>query len=277
MEGKPASEIRYAFVGGGIIAAVFIERLITSGAAGADRIVATDNRAERLSALKDRFGITVSANNADAGGFADVVFIAVPPPAVPGVLNELRPCLQPDALVISLAAAVPIALMKSAAGEGVTVVRVIPNTPSQIGCGINPFCCDPMMSDSQRTKAITVLSVFGQALEIPEHLMNAATALTAVGPTYILPLLSALKREAVQQGISESDAHIAVAQMVLGTARLMLDTGREPDDLKLMIGTRTIAEDAANSVVVDAYRKAVEKVNEADRKVAQLAASGGSH
>jgi pyrroline-5-carboxylate reductase len=119
MEGKPSSEIRYAFVGGGIIATVFIERLITSGAAGADSIIATDNRAERLSALKDQFRIAVSANNADAGGFADVVFIAVPPPAVPGVLNELRPSLKPDVLVISLAAAVPIALMKSAAGESV--------------------------------------------------------------------------------------------------------------------------------------------------------------
>jgi len=275
MEAKSSTEIRYAFVGGGIIAAAFIERLITSGTAGADRIIATDNRAERLSALRERFGVAVSGNNPDAAGFADVLFIAVPPPAVRGVLNELRPCLKPDAMVISLAAAVPIALMKSAAGESAAVVRVIPNTPSQVGCGMNPFCCDPEMSDSQRAKAVQVLAVFGQALEIPEQLMNAATALTAVGPTYVFPLLSALKQEAVQQGMSESDAHVAVAQMVLGTARLMLDTGREPDDLKLMIGTRTIAEDAARSVVAEAYRKALGKVNETERKVGQFAASGG--
>jgi pyrroline-5-carboxylate reductase len=275
MNTPPLNETRFGFIGGGIIATVFIERLITSGAATSATILATDNRTARLSALKDEFGVGVSADNSDAARFADVLFVAVPPPAVGAVLAEVRSTLKPDALILSLAAAVPIQLMKNAAGER-AIVRMIPNTPSQVGCGMNPYCFDPAIPDTQRAKALQVMSVFGQTLEVPEHLMNAEAALTAVGPTYVFPLLTALESEAIQQGMSENDAHFAVAQMLLGTARLMLDTGKEPDELKMMIGTRTIAEDLARSLFSEAYRKALDKVNETERKVLQMAASAAS-
>ena len=141
------------FVGGGIIAAVFIERLLASGSASAERIVATDSRDERLTMLSEQFGIAVTANNADAGTFADVLFIAVPPPAVPAVLAELKPTLRPGSVVISLAAAVPISLMRNSLGDKAALVRVIPNTPSQVGFGMNPYCCEPGTSEAQRFRA----------------------------------------------------------------------------------------------------------------------------
>ena len=105
--------------------------------------------------------------------------------------------------------------------------------------------------------------------------MNTATALTAVGPTYLFPLLTALKREAVQRGLSDTDAHFAVAHMVLGTAELMLATGKEPNVLKLMIGTRTISEDAADSVVAQAYTLAIDKVDALQAKMAAATSSAG--
>ena len=105
--------------------------------------------------------------------------------------------------------------------------------------------------------------------------MNTATALTAVGPTYLFPLLTALKREAVERGFSDTDARFAVAHVVLGTAQLMLATGKEPDALKLMIGTRTISEDATDSVVAQAYGLALDKINGLQAKVALATSSAG--
>ena len=217
--------------------------------------------------LSEQFGIPVTANNADAASFADVLFIAVPPPAVPAVLAELKPTLRPGSIVISLAAAVPISLMRNSLGDKAALIRVIPNTPSQVGFGMNPYCFEPGTSEAQRLTAKEILAIFGQALEIPENLMNTATALTAVGPTYLFPLLTALKREAVERGLSDTDAHFAVAHLVAGTAQLMLATGKEPNVLKLMIGTRTISEDAADSVVAEAYRLALDKVEALQAKM----------
>ena len=92
--------------------------------------------------LSEQFGIAVTANNADAARFADVLFVAVPPPAVAAVLEELKPTLRPGSVVISLAAAVPISLMRNSLGDKAALIRVIPNTPSQVGFGMNPYCCE---------------------------------------------------------------------------------------------------------------------------------------
>ena len=261
---------RYAFLGGGILAGVFIERLIKGGGAPPENILATDVRPERLEELRSRFGVRVTPNNCEGAEFGDVIFLAVRPNAVKPVLNEVRAKLGPTALVVSLAAAIPTSLIEEAIGRRAGVVRVIPNTPSLIGCGMNPHCLGKHLQPGHIAFVDELLSLFGATVRVDEQLMNAATALTAVGPTYVFPVIKAMKDTATRLGLSEREAQTAAAQTILGAARLVLETGKDPDALKMMIGTRTLKEDEAQTLFSSAVETAFEKISASERKLTAI-------
>jgi pyrroline-5-carboxylate reductase len=260
---------KYAFLGGGIIAGVFIERLLRGGGLPVGNLLATDIRPERLEELKSRFGVRVSPDNGEGAEFGDVVFLAVPPNAVKPVLTDVREKLRPRVLVVSLAAAIPTSLMEEAVGQPVGVVRVIPNTPSLIGRGMNPHCLGKHVRPDDLPFIDGLLALFGETIRVEERLMNVATALTAVGPTYVFPVIKSLKDTAVRLGLPEQVAQWAAAHTVLGSAQLVLETGKDPDELKLMIGTRTLKEDEAQALFSGALETAFEKISGTQRKLAQ--------
>jgi len=258
----------YAFLGGGIIAGVFIERLLKGPGVAPENVLATDIQRERLDVLKSQFGIRVSGNNSEGAEFADVVFLAVPPNAVKPVLTEVREKLRPHALIISLAAAIPTWLIEQTIGRPLGVVRMIPNTPSLVGRGMNPHCLGSYVRDEQRPWIEALLGAFGETIRIDERLMEVATALTAVGPTYIFPVIKAMKDTAVSLGLPEDQAQFAAAHTVAGAAQLVLETGKDPDILKTMIGTRTLQEAEVRTLVKEALEAAHEKVMTARNKLA---------
>lgn len=258
---------KFAFLGAGIMAGVFVERLLKAGATTPEHILATDIRPERLEEVKQQFGIHVSPNNGDAVSFGDMLFIAVPPNAVKTVLSEIRWMIRPEQIIVSLAAAIPTDLIESLLGKLNPVVRIIPNTPSLIGQGMNPHCLGRYVTTKQLPLIEDLLHVFGETIRVEERLMNAATALTAVGPTYIFPVIKALKEAAMSKGFSESDAQFAAAQTVLGAAQLVLETGKDPDTLKLMIGARTLNEDEARAIFAAAVETAFEKISASEKKL----------
>jgi len=129
---------RFAFLGGGIIAGVFIERIRNARVTTSDSILTTDIDQTKLDSLSKRFGIKTSLKNRDGADFGDIIFLAVSPGTVKAVLSESCLMVQPDQIIISLAAAVPVWVIESVLCKEVPVVRVIPNTPSLIGAGVNP-------------------------------------------------------------------------------------------------------------------------------------------
>jgi pyrroline-5-carboxylate reductase len=262
------SRKKFAFFGGGIIAGVFIERLLSTGLADPGRIVATDINPERLEALHKQHGIQASESNLEGARQGDVLFLATPPSAVEAVVAEISPALRNGHLLVSLAAAVPTWIIEEAARKPVPVVRVIPNTPSLIGRGMNPYCLGRHVSPCDLEWIDTLLRVFGETLRVEETLMNAATALTAVGPTYVFPVLQALQDNAAANGFPPTQARLAAAHTVAGTAELVLATGKDPEVLKGMIGTRTIDEARARSLVTAAFDAALARIAATARKVA---------
>ena len=260
-------DLKFTFLGAGIIAGVFIERLLKAGGVKPEQVFATDICKDRLEELNSRFGIRVSPDNSEGARFADVLFLAVPPNAVKSVLLEVRSKVRPDALVVSLAAAVPIWLMEGALENPNPVLRVIPNTPSLIGRGMNPHCLGRHIRLEDLPFIDSLLALFGETIRVDEPLMNVATALTAVGPTYLFPVVKALKDGAVRMGLSEQDARFATAQTISGAAQLVLETGRDPDDLKTMISTRTLNEEEARALFSVAFETACERISSAERKL----------
>jgi pyrroline-5-carboxylate reductase len=268
MKSEELRDKKFVFLGAGIIAGVFIERLLNARVAEPAHIVATDINKERLDALRKQYGIQVEETNPAGARQGDVLFLAVPPAAVEAVVAEIAPVLRNGQILVSLAAAVSTPLIEDAARKPVPLVRVIPNTPSLIGKGMNPYCLGRHVSASHLELIDALLTVFGQTLRVEERLMNAATALTAVGPTYIFPVIQALKESAVAKGFTEDQARFAAAETVAGSAELVLATGKDPDVLKLMIGTRTIDEAQTRGVLAAAFETAFARISAAEKKVA---------
>jgi pyrroline-5-carboxylate reductase len=146
---------------------------------------------------------------------------------------------------------------------------VIPNTPSLIGRGMNPHCLGRHVKSEDLPLIGRLLALFGETVEVDEALMNVATALTAVGPTYVFPVIKALKDTAAGLGLSEQDAQFAAAQTVSGAAQLVLETGKDPDVLKTMIGTRTLREEEACALFSAALQDANEKISGTEKKLTQ--------
>jgi pyrroline-5-carboxylate reductase len=212
--------------------------------------------------------VRAARDNREAAAAGDVVFLCVPPNAVKAVVEEVRGVLRPGALLVSLAAAVRTEWIEQSAGEGLKVLRVIPNTPSLIGAGMNPHCLGRHVTEADLPFVDALLELFGATVRVQEDQMEAITALTAVGPTYVLPIMQTLRDAAAKAGLDGETAQRAAAQTVLGAARLVLETGRAPEDLKGMIGTRTLSEDSARELVLQAYQEALRKLQAASSRLA---------
>ncbi len=264
---------RFGFLGAGVIAEVFVRRLLGSGLAKAEDILAYDIEGPILERLATTFGVRAMGGNSEVVAGCDFVFLAVPPLEAIPVLREVAPAFRSDHMVLSLAAAVSTELMEQAVGKPVPIVRLIPNTPSWIGDGMNPFCFGSHVGPTEAATARELLRIFGEVVELPQEQMAIATALTAVGPTYIFPVIAALADAAIAHDLPPGIALRAACQVVAGTARLVAETERSPGSLSLMIGTRTLDEAAARRLFTQAVEDAHGKILAAEAELAAAAAA----
>ncbi len=250
---------QFGFLGAGVIAEVFVRRLLASATARPEHVLAYDINTAILTRLAATHGIRAAGSNAEVAAGCAVLFIAVPPPVVLVVLREVAQVLEPTQMVISLAAGVSTARMEAAIGKPVAVIRTIPNIPAWIGHGMTPFCVGTHVGAAERAAATALLRTFGRIAEVPEEQMAIATALTAVGPTYVFPVIAALADAAAAQGFPPGLALSAACQVVSGSAALVAESKRSPEGLSLMISTRTLDEAAAKNLfrqaVADAHGK----------------------
>jgi pyrroline-5-carboxylate reductase len=175
--------------------------------------------------------------------------------------------LRSGQIVVSLAAAVSLVALEDAA-VGRAVVRVMPNTPALVGEAMNLVAFGRGVGPAERARVIPLLDVLGVWREVADAEMDFWCALCAVGPTYVLPVIDALAAAAVARGLAPERALEAAAQMVAGTGRMVERTGRTPEQLKQMIGLRTLKEDDARQLFTDAYNEAVAKLQALGQKIA---------
>ena len=249
-----------AFIGAGKISETWIERLIISKEFSSHQIMACDPSKDRRDYLNNRYaGLKTSADNADGARFGSFVVIATPPPDAVPTLAAISPVLQPGVSVISLAAGAPLQKLVSAA-PAITVLRVMPNTPSMVGEGMNLVCYPEGLTPEAHQRVEWLLSIFGKSLLIEERDMEAYGALCSVGPTFLFPILQSMIDSAVAAGLSKVLARKAAAQVFLGTGKLVADTQLTVAELNGMIGLHTLRESEAVELIAGAYKDALGKL-----------------
>ena len=228
---SPKLTSKIAFIGGGQMAEAMIGGLLAGQVCSAETIWATDPIAERRDRLKGQFGVRVGSANPEAVTWADVVVLAVKPQILPAILRELGPILA-HPLVISIVAGVTIRTIAEQMGEGTRVVRAMPNTPALVREGMTALATGVGVSDKDVYLARTIFETVGLVVAVEERLMDAVTGLSGSGPAYVFQAIEALADGGVMMGLPRQTAELLAAQTVLGAARLVLDSGVHPAQLK---------------------------------------------
>lgn len=226
------SDKSLAFIGSGTMAEAMIKGLVREGLIDAQRMIAAGPRAARGEELAERYGVKHTTDNCAAVQDRDVVILAVKPQVMPGVLAELQGAVRPGALVLSVAAGVPIQMIADGLGQG-AVVRAMPNTPAQIGEGITVWTATEEVSEEQIGETEAILGALGETVHVDrETYLDMATALSGTGPAYVLLFMEAMIDAGVHLGFSRRIAERLVLQTMQGTIEYARQSPRHPATLR---------------------------------------------
>ena len=225
-------ERRLAVLGGGTIGESLIGGLLSSGWREPHEVVVTGRRDERLAELRERYGVETTLSNAEAVPDAALVVIAVKPQDFPALLGEIGGVVAPEQTVLSVAAAIPTALIEERVAAGVPVVRAMPNAPAVVHEGIAGICAGAHADDRHLALAEEVLAHLGRVVRIAEPYMDAVTAVSGSGPAYFALLAEAMIEAGILLGLSREISTQLVVQTMLGTAKLLRDERMHPVELR---------------------------------------------
>jgi len=224
-----------AFIGSGIMAEAMINGLLHKGLVAPSAITASDPRAERGQELASRYGVGHTTDNAQAASQAQVVVLSVKPQVLPAVLTGLHGRLRPEALVLSIVAGARIQTIAKGLGHD-RIVRVMPNTPAQIGEGMSVWMSTPAVDERQREQARAILQALGEELSVDdEDYLDMATALSGTGPAYVFLFMEALIDAGVHMGFSRRVAQQLVLQTLRGSVAFAQQSNLHPAQLRNMV------------------------------------------
>ena len=221
-----------AFLGSGNMAEALVKGLLRAQVAEPGEIICSDRREERGPELTQRYGVRFTRSNRDAVERSDIVMLSVKPQVMNKLLDEIAPALDQKKLVISIAAGVPIAAIERRVGHGVRIVRTMPNTPALVGAGATALSGGEHATEDDLRQARALFDAVGKTVEVDESLLDAVTGLSGSGPAYIFLVIEALSDAGVKVGLPRATAQELAAQTVLGSAKLLIETGEHPGRLK---------------------------------------------
>jgi pyrroline-5-carboxylate reductase len=212
-----------AFIGSGVMAEAMIKGLLRQGLVTPGQIVASGPRPERGQELFDRYDVHTTTDNVEAASGADVVVLSVKPQVLCRVLEELGGHVDPKALVFSIVAGAKTETIRRLLSVP-AVVRVMPNTPAQIGLGISVWTATEATTDAQKSQALAILQALGEEVYVDdESYLDMATALSGTGPAYVFLLMEAMVDAGVHLGFSR---HVA-QRLVIETLRGSVEYARQ--------------------------------------------------
>ena len=227
--------MKIAFIGGGVMAEAMIGGILGQGIAHPEEVCVGEPMETRRQQLSQRHNIAVTTDNLEASQHGDLVVLSIKPQNLPEVVAELQCSLRNGQAVLSIVAGARMETIVSGLRHE-SVVRVMPNTPAQIGAGMSLWLAAPKVSQAFRETTRSILRTLGEELEVAEEgYLDMATALSASGPAYVFLFLESLIDAGVCMGMSRDMARTLAVQTVLGSTRLAQESGKHPAELRDMV------------------------------------------
>lgn len=261
--------MKIGFIGLGNMAKAIIGGIENKKVASPSDILGSAKTEATKAKVHEEFGITIMENNAAVAAASDILFLAVKPIFFPEIMEEIKKAVKPETLVVSIAAGKTIEYIENGLGNPkVKLIRCMPNTPALVGEGCTGVCVNANVTDKETEAVMEILSSFGKAYIVPERLMDVVGAVSGSSPAFVFMFIEALADGAVAGGMPRSQAYEFAAQAVLGSAALVLETGKHPGELKDMVcspggttieGVRALEKYGMRSAVMEAMGAVLDK------------------
>jgi pyrroline-5-carboxylate reductase len=241
---------------------------VRGGLAMKESLIASDPLAAARDAFANSLGAKTTGFNPEVAKFANVLVVAVKPGQVVELLREIAPAITSNHLVISIAAGIPISAFEANLPAGTRVVRVMPNTPALVGASASGYALGKSATAEDGRLVNELLSSVGVAYQVKESLLDAVTGLSGSGPAYVYMIIEALSDGGVAVGLPREAALKLAAQTVLGSAKMVLETGLHPGELKDMVtspggttieGVHELERGGVRAALINAVRAASDK------------------
>lgn len=254
--------MKLGFIGTGNMAGAIMGGIIQKGIFRPEQIIGADISEAGRQKAKETYGIEVTEDNRKAAT-AEVLILSVKPQFYADAIAEIRDCIRDDQLVITIAPGKTLSWLEEQFGKRVKIVRTMPNTPALVGEGMTAACVNQYVTEEEKAYALKILNAFGKVELVPEHLIDAVVAVSGSAPAYVFMFIEAMADAAVAEGMPRAQAYEFAAQAVYGSAKMVLETGKHPGELKDMVcspaGTtieavRVLEERGFRSAVMEAMR-----------------------
>ena len=258
------------FIGAGNMAEAMIRGLLRGGDFAIAQIAASGPREERMRELRDTYGIYATTDN-NVPAASEIVVLSVKPQILSRVLDEVGSTISPEALVISIAAGVPVAAIQARLAPGTRVVRAMPNTPALVDAAATAIARGEFARDADLEDARRIFDAVGQTVVLEESQLDAVTGLSGSGPAYVFLIIEALSDAGVKVGLSRRTSQLLAAQTLLGSAKLLLETNEHPGKLKDMVtspggtaitGLHTLEHGGVRTTLMNAVEAATRRSRE---------------
>ena len=256
--------MKIGFIGCGNMASAMISGMLKKGLYKKDEIIVSNLTEEGSKRSREKLGVVTTLDNHEVVKNTKLVFLAVKPQFYEEVLNEVKDELTPEHTVVGIAPGKTLAWLEEKCGQPLKVVRMMPNTPAQVGEGMTGVCANEKVSAEELAQICEITDSFGRTEVVPERLMDAVGAVSGCSPAYVYMFIEALADGAVKYGLPRAKAYQMAAQTVLGSAKMVLETGKHPGQLKDEVcspGGTTIA--GVSALEEWGFRNAVIKAEDA--------------
>ncbi len=262
--------MKLGFIGSGNMAQAMIGGIVKNNIVAASDIIASDLSNETLAKLSKK-GVHTTISNLEVVRESEIIVLAVKPQYYEAVITEIKEEVKETQIVISIAPGKKISWLEEKFGKKVKIVRTMPNTPALVGEGITGVCCNCEVTADELERSCSILRGFGIAEVLPESLMDVVVSVSGSSPAYVFMFIEAMADAAVADGMPRDKAYRFAAQAVLGSAKMVLETGKHPGELKDMVcspgGTtieavRVLEEKGMRSSVIEAMKACAKKARE---------------
>ncbi len=256
------------FIGCGNMAQAIIGGIVNSKLVNGENIKASNTSAEKLHKVKNNFEISITTDNKEVAEFADILFLAIKPNKYEDVIKEIEKYVKDDVIIVTIAAGISIEFVEQCFKKKIKIVRTMPNTSALVGESMTAICNNKAVTYEELENILNIFNSLGKTEIIDENLINAFIGVSGSSPAYVYMFIEAMADGAVLNGIPRDKAYKLAAQAVLGAAKMVLETGKHPGELKDNVcspgGTTieavySLEKNNLRGTVIEAMEKCTEK------------------
>ena len=263
--------MKLGFIGCGNMATAMISGILKNNIVDKSDIIVSTATEKSLNKAKETLGVNVTLNNIEVAQNCDMLVVAVKPYLYEDIAKEIKDVLKPHQIIVSITPAKTLQWLGEQFGEKAKIVRCMPNTPAMVCEAMTAVCCNNFMTQSEIEETCRVFEGFGKVEVITEKLMDVIISVSGSSPAYVFMFIEAMADAACADGLPRAQAYKFAAQSVLGSAKMVLETGMHPGELKDMVcspaGTtieavRVLEQKGFRSSVIEAMKACNQKAKE---------------